>query len=59
MIIETKDRVNTFYAKARGEWGKWLEKNHQPEKSVWLILYNKESKTPSVNMLFIDTGKEP
>lgn len=49
MIIETKDGVNTFCAKTRGEWRKWLEKNHRLEKSVWLIIYHKESKTPSVN----------
>jgi len=30
------------------EWRKWLEKNHRSEKSVWLIIYRKESKVPSV-----------
>jgi len=49
MILETKDGVNTLYANSREEWREWLEKNHQIEKSVWLIIYHKESKTPSVN----------
>jgi uncharacterized protein YdeI (YjbR/CyaY-like superfamily) len=49
MILENKDGVNTLYAKSREEWRKWLEKNHQLKKSVWLIIFHKESKTPSVN----------
>ena len=38
----------TFYAKDQQSWRKWLEENHQTEKSVWLIIYHKGSKTPSV-----------
>ena len=49
MMIETKDGVNTIYAKKREEWRKWLEKNHLLEKSVWLVIYHKDSKTPSIN----------
>ena len=40
--------IKTFYAKTRQEWRKWLEKHHQSEKSVWLIIYKKESGVPSV-----------
>jgi uncharacterized protein YdeI (YjbR/CyaY-like superfamily) len=46
--MELKDGLKTFYAKSQKEWHKWLEKNHQSEKSVWLIIYKKESGTPSV-----------
>jgi uncharacterized protein YdeI (YjbR/CyaY-like superfamily) len=46
--LELKGDIKTFYAKSQKEWRKWLEKNHQSEKSVWLIIYKKESGTPSV-----------
>ncbi len=46
--MELKDGIKTFYAKTQKEWRKWLEKNHQSEKSVWLIIYKKESGKPSV-----------
>ena len=45
---ETYKNTPTFYAKSRAEWRKWLEKNHQTEKSIWLVIYKKESGTPSV-----------
>jgi uncharacterized protein YdeI (YjbR/CyaY-like superfamily) len=43
-----KNGIETFYAKTRQDWRKWLEENHQAETSVWLIIYRKESKIPSV-----------
>jgi uncharacterized protein YdeI (YjbR/CyaY-like superfamily) len=46
--MEIHNGIQTFHAKTRNEWRKWLEKNHQSEKSVWLIIYKKESETPSV-----------
>lgn len=46
--METKDGIPTFYAKTRSAWRKWLEKNCHSAKSVWLIIYHKGSKTPSV-----------
>lgn len=46
--MELKDGIQTFHAKTRQEWRAWFEKYHQSEKSVWLIIYKKESKTPSV-----------
>jgi len=45
---ETFKGKKTFYAKSRKEWRKWLEKNSETEKSVWLIFYNKLSKIKSV-----------
>lgn len=38
-----------FYAASRNAWRQWLQKNHAEEKSVWLILFKKQSDTPSVN----------
>ena len=43
-----KDGVKTFYAKNGAKWRKWLAENHNKEKSVWLIIYRKNGKTPSV-----------
>lgn len=43
-----EDGVKTFYAADRQAWRKWLEDNHDTEKSVWLITYHKKSDTPSV-----------
>lgn len=46
--MEIYNGIATFYAKTREDWRKWLESNHQSQKSVWLIIYKKESETPSV-----------
>jgi uncharacterized protein YdeI (YjbR/CyaY-like superfamily) len=46
--METHKNTNAFYAKDRTIWRTWLLKNHQKEKSVWLIIYHKTSSTPSV-----------
>lgn len=46
--MERHNEVNTFHAKTRKEWRKWLEKNHQTEKSVWLIIYHKDSDIKSI-----------
>ncbi len=48
MIMETYLGINTFHAKTRTEWRKWLEKHHQSDTSVWLIIYKKASDIPSV-----------
>lgn len=49
--METKDGKLAFYAATRQDWRNWLETNSQIEKSVWLILYKKNSKTPSINLI--------
>jgi len=41
------DRKST-YAKDGKAWRKWLQKNHQKEQNIWLIIYKKKSDTPSV-----------
>ncbi|WP_414529582.1 YdeI/OmpD-associated family protein [Nodularia chucula] len=48
MVNELNNGIKTFYAQTRNEWRKWLEENHQSEKSVWLIIYKTTSKVPSV-----------
>jgi uncharacterized protein YdeI (YjbR/CyaY-like superfamily) len=49
--METKDGKQAVYAKTRAEWRKWLKKNSQTEKSVWLILHHKKSKAKCVNII--------
>ena len=36
-------KTNTYYAKDRKAWRKWLEKNHKSSTGVWLIYYKKDS----------------
>lgn len=43
-----KDGVSAYYARDRAAWRKWFEEHHLVEKSVWLIIYRKQSSTPSV-----------
>lgn len=38
----------TFYAKDRTSWRSWLIENHETTQNVWLIIYKKQSGTPSV-----------
>lgn len=45
-MIENDREV--FYARDRKAWRTWLEKNHAVKKSIWLIIYHKESGVPSV-----------
>lgn len=37
-----------FYAYDQNEWQQWLEKNHQTQKSVWLIIYKVTSDVKSI-----------
>jgi uncharacterized protein YdeI (YjbR/CyaY-like superfamily) len=46
--MDAKNGIGTVSAKSRKEWRAWLRKNHAREKSVWLVLYKKESGVPSV-----------
>ncbi len=48
MKIETHNGQPTFYPKNRKAWREWLMNNHQTEKSIWLILFNKSSSAPSI-----------
>ena len=48
--MELVNGVKAVAAKSRAEWRRWLEKNVEKEKSVWLILYNKNSSKSSVKI---------
>ncbi|PBQ32964.1 hypothetical protein CNR22_14670 [Sphingobacteriaceae bacterium] len=50
MTTEIKDGKLAVFAKTRSEWRKWLKKNATAEKSVWLVLYHKNSETKCVNL---------
>ncbi len=43
------EEVDTFSPKTRIQWRKWLLKNHEKKKSVWLIYHKKRSETPSLS----------
>ena len=55
-MAELKDGIQTLYVKSRGEWRKWLEKNHQSASKVWLIIVNKQSKIPGIQ--YVDAVEE-
>jgi uncharacterized protein YdeI (YjbR/CyaY-like superfamily) len=46
--MELRNGIKTFHAKTRKDWRSWLEKNHEIEKSIWLVIYKKECNTSSV-----------
>jgi uncharacterized protein YdeI (YjbR/CyaY-like superfamily) len=48
-MMETMEGIATYYATSTNEWRKWLHDNCQVEQSVWLIVYHKNNKTPSVH----------
>jgi uncharacterized protein YdeI (YjbR/CyaY-like superfamily) len=45
---ETNKGVETFFAKTRAQWRKWLEKNSHKKKEVYLILHNRKSTVKTV-----------
>lgn len=48
-MIEThKDGVATCSASCRAVWREWLEAYHKTERSVWLIIYKKQSGIKTV-----------
>ncbi len=46
--IEFYKNVKVVSASSRNAWREWLANHHITEKSVWLIIYKKESGTPTV-----------
>lgn len=46
--MEMYKGVATVMAQDSAAWRKWLELNHNKVQSVWLIIYKKNSNTPSV-----------
>lgn len=47
-IINQMNTEKTLYVTNRKEWRKWLEKNFDKEKDVWLIYPNKASGKPRI-----------
>lgn len=47
-MMEVFNGILAVYAESRSAWRTWLEQNHQTEKSVWLIIYRKQSNIPTV-----------
>ncbi|QNN40406.1 YdeI/OmpD-associated family protein [Pedobacter roseus] len=45
---ESKNGISAFYAKTQAHWRQWLEKNHEKEISVWLIIYKKDASASSL-----------
>lgn len=46
--MQLKNGIQTFHPKTRDAWRSWLTQHHLTEKSVWLIIYHKDSAEPSV-----------
>ncbi|WP_406661276.1 YdeI/OmpD-associated family protein [Methanolobus sp. ZRKC3] len=42
------DSPNTIYVTTREEWRKWLQKNHDSSKVIWLILFKKHTGEPTI-----------
>jgi uncharacterized protein YdeI (YjbR/CyaY-like superfamily) len=41
--------VETFYAKDRPTWRRWLSKHHRTQPEIWLVYYKKASGKPRVS----------
>ncbi len=39
----------SLYLTNRNDWRRWLAKNHQKKKEVWLIFYKRNSGKPSLS----------
>jgi uncharacterized protein YdeI (YjbR/CyaY-like superfamily) len=46
--MEIRKGIKAVYARTRKTWRNWLAKNHESEKSVWLIIHHKSSAIKSV-----------
>lgn len=45
---ESKNSIAAFYAETQLHWRQWLEKNHEKEIAVWLIIYKKDASASSL-----------
>lgn len=48
MKSELYKGIPAITAQSTREWRNWLKVNHKDKKSVWLIIFRKESEVPSV-----------
>jgi uncharacterized protein YdeI (YjbR/CyaY-like superfamily) len=49
MVLSIMPEYKTIHPKTRGEWRKWLEKNHASSSGIWMIYYKKASGKPRVD----------
>ncbi|MGD9994798.1 MAG: YdeI family protein [Salinivirgaceae bacterium] len=47
--MEIFEGIPTLYVSSLVEWRQWLANNCQTEKAIYLIVYHKKSKVPSVH----------
>ncbi len=45
------DIGETLYVTTREDFRKWLSKNHEAKKEIWLVQYKKATKKPSIKYL--------
>ena|SRR5688572_3740715 len=48
MLMDTHNGIETFHARTRLQWRRWLMKNCESKKSVYLIIGRKNSKTKNI-----------
>jgi len=48
-VTETVNGVATVYPRTRDDWRAWLDDHGATAKTVWAIIYHKDSATPSVS----------
>jgi uncharacterized protein YdeI (YjbR/CyaY-like superfamily) len=49
MMIETHKNFPAYYFEDINKWATWLSANHDKAQNIWLILYKKDTKIPSLN----------
>ncbi len=47
-MLKFESKLETFQAKNRQQWRKWLEENHKDYVGIWLIYYKVKSGKPSI-----------
>jgi uncharacterized protein YdeI (YjbR/CyaY-like superfamily) len=45
---KAEEKIETFRPTSSKSWRKWLEKNHDSKKAVWLLCYRKKTNKPTV-----------
>jgi uncharacterized protein YdeI (YjbR/CyaY-like superfamily) len=43
-----KPEQEVYYPKSKGQWRKWLEKNHKKKDSVWIVFYKQNAGKPGL-----------
>ncbi|MGY5354329.1 YdeI/OmpD-associated family protein [Wenyingzhuangia sp. IMCC45467] len=43
-----KKEIKNICPSSKQEWRLWLEKNHETEDAIWLVMYKKSANTPTV-----------